>query len=151
MSVPVIDVAIALKAAIEGALSITVERRYSAYFDPGQVRDGKYLLVTSGEDTDAKRGIDLLDLTVDVGYQIALPVPTESEPDPANNLTWADGQMAKVQAIKQLFRAGGSLRDSDFAGATYLRMTNSPIFRPEMLRDNQIFTSVLRLEFRLEA
>lgn len=148
---PAIEIAKALQSAIENQLDITITRRYSAYFNREDVRDGKYLIVSAGEDTDAKRSIDLLDVTVDVGYQIALPEPTEDEPDPANNLPWADAQLAKVQAIKQLFRDDGLLREADFAGGTYLRMTNTPLYRPETMRDNEIFTSVIRFEFRSEA
>lgn len=148
---PAIQIAEALKAAIESALSIAVVRRYSAYFNRDEVKDGVYLIVAAGEDRDAKRSIDWLTITVDVGFQIALPPPTEAEPDPANNLTWADAQLAKVNAIKALFAADGPLRQMDFAGATYLRLNNTPLYRPDLMRDNEIFTSIIRLEFRLEA
>jgi hypothetical protein len=149
--VPAIQVGEALATAISGALSITIERRYSPYYNRSDVSAGKYLYIASGEDRDAKRGLDILELTVDVGYQIGLPEPTEAYPDPANNLPWADAQLAKVQAIKELFEDEGDLRDADFAGATYLRMTNTPLFRPELLRDNEIFTSVIRFELRTQA
>lgn len=149
--VPAIDIAEALREAIETALSIYVVRRYSAYLDREDVKDGVYLIVAAGEDRDAKRSIDLLTITVDVAYQIALPVPTEANPDPVNNLPWADEQLAKVDAIKNLFGPAGSLREMDFAGATYLRLANTPLYRPDVMRENEIFTSVIRFEFRTEA
>lgn len=149
--IPAIEVAKALGPAIETALSITIERRYSPYFNREDVKNGKYLIIASGEDRAAKRGIDLLELTVDVGYQVALPAPTEAYPDPANNLPWSDAELEKLQSIKELFEDGGELRDAEFAGATFLRMTNTPLFRPDLMRDNEIFTSVIRFEFRTEA
>ncbi|QDV26934.1 hypothetical protein [Aureliella helgolandensis] len=150
MPTPIQELTIALQSAIAAELSIVIERRKIAYFTPGEVREGKYIIVGIGEDTNAKRGIDLLDLQVDLGYQIALPEPTESNPDPANNIPWSDEQEQKVDAIKQLFRPDGALRDRAIAGVNYLRMQNTPIYRPDMLLDNQIFTSVIRLEFRSE-
>lgn len=149
--VPAIEIAKELAAAVSAALSITVERRCSPYFNREQVKDGKYLIIPSAEDRTAKRGVDLLELSVDIGYQIALPEPTEAQPDPANNLPWADSQLEKVQAIKELFQDDGDLRDASFAGATFLRMTNTPLFRPDLMRDNEIFTSVIRFEFRTQA
>lgn len=149
--VPAVEIAKALTVAIGDALSITLQRRCSPYFNREEVKDGKYLIIPTGEDRSAKRAIDLLEITVDVGYQIALPDPTEANPDPSNNLTWADAQLEKVQAIKELFEDEGDLRDADFAGATFVRMTNTPLFRPDLMRDNEIFTSVIRFEFRAQA
>lgn len=151
-----IEVTEALKTAIATALAITVERRYTAYYEKKDVATGKYLIIGTGAELDGKRGIDLLNISADIGYQIALPAPTETYPDPKNNIPWLDAQSNKVQALKDLFAAGdeltaeGVLRRQTFAGATYLRWNNTPIYRPDFLRDNSIFTSVIRFEFRLE-
>jgi hypothetical protein len=151
-----IQVAEALRSAIATALGVAVERRYSAYYDKQAVVDGKYLVVGASSELEGKRGIDQLLIAIDVGYQRALPDPTESQPDPLGNITWLDAESEKVQAIKDLFAAGdelspgGSLRNMDFAGATYLRWTNSPLYRPDLLLNNSIYTSVIRCEFRVE-
>lgn len=150
MPVPIIAIAEALRLAIETALTISIDRRYSAYFNREDVATGKYLMVLASEETQAKRGIDLLELSIDIGYQIALPAPTPTYPDPANNLPWIDAQLALVDAIKQLFRPDGALRDKPFAGATWIRQTNTPLYRPDTIRDNEIFTSVIRFDFRTE-
>jgi hypothetical protein len=90
------------------------------------------------------------------GYQRGLPDPTESQPDPFNNITWLDAESEKVQAMKNLFAAGdelggkGQLREMDFAGASFIRWTNNPLYRQDLLLNNSIYTSVLRCEFRIE-
>jgi hypothetical protein len=151
-----IQVAEALRSAIATALGVTVERRYTAYFDKQDVEGGKYLVVGAATELEGKRGVDQLTIAIDVGYQRALPAPTEAQPDPSNNIAWLDAESEKVQAIKNLFAAGdelggeGALRSMDFAGATYLRWTNSPLYRPDMLLNNSIYTSVIRCEFRIE-
>lgn len=156
MAVHWIEVAEALRAAIAEQLEVTVERRYSAIFEKADVEDGKYLVIGMAEDLIGKRGIDHLEIAVDVGYERALPDPTENYPDPKSNIPWLDAEVAKVEAIKDLFAAGdeereaGPLRDADFAGATYLRWTHSPLVRPDWLKDQSIFLGVVRFEFRIE-
>lgn len=146
----------ALATQLATALGVSVSRRYTAYYDKQDVVDGKYLVVGSGHELQGKRGIDLLEVSVDVGYQRALPAPTPEYEDPKNNIPWLDAESTKVQAILDLFSAGdelsepGPLRHADFAGATYLRWAHAPIYRPDMLRDNSIFTSVIRFDFRIE-
>lgn len=155
-SVHWINVSESLRAAIATHLSVQVERRYTAYFDKQDVVAGKYLVVGSAAELAGKRGVDHLDLSIDVGYQRALPEPSPDFPDPLNNVPWLDAEAAKVQAIKDLFAAEdelgteGPLRAMSFAGATYVRWTNNPLYRPDLLIGNQIFTSVIRFEFRIE-
>lgn len=151
-----IQVAEALRSAIATALGVTVERRYTAYYDKQDVVAGKYLVVGAVSELEGKRGIDQLTIGVDVGYQRGLPDPTDEWPDPKNNIPWLDAESDKVQAIKDLFAAGdelsgeGPLRAMNFAGALYLRWTNSPLYRPDLLLNNSIYTSVIRCEFRIE-
>lgn len=151
-----IQVAEALRSAIATALGVTVERRYTAYFDKQDVVAGKYLVVGAASELEGKRGIDQLTIGVDIGYQRSLPEPTGDWPDPKNNIPWLDAESNKVQAIKDLFAAGdelsgeGPLRSMNFAGATYLRWSNSPLYRPDLLLNNSIYTSVIRCEFRIE-
>lgn len=150
MSVHWINVAEALRAALATQLSTNVERRYTAYYDPELIKDGKVIVVGAASDLDGKRKVDFLEVGVDVGYQQALPKPSDTDPDPRNNLTFLDECSQKVQSIKDLFGEDGPLREADFAGATFLRWRNDPLYRPEMLLDHLIFTSVIRFEFRIE-
>jgi hypothetical protein len=150
MSVHWINVAEALRAALATQLGTTVERRYTAYYDPEEVVDGKIIVIGGASDLDGKRKIDLLEIGVDVGYQRALPNGTTAYPDPRNNLPFLDGCSQLVQSIKNLFSEDGPLREAEFAGATYLRWRNDPLYRPDMLLDHSIFTSVIRFEFRIE-
>lgn len=150
MSVHWINVAEALRAALATQLSTTVERRYTAYYDPEAIKDGKFIVVGAASDLDGKRKIDFLEIGVDVGYQRALPDATVDYPDPRNNVPFLDECSLKVQSIKNLFSEDGPLREADFAGATFLRWRNDPLYRPDMLLDHSIFTSVIRFEFRIE-
>lgn len=151
-----IEIAEALRAAVASQLGVTVERRYTAYFDKEDVKDGRYLVVGNAVELAGKRGIDHNDITIDIGYQRGLPDPTEDQPDPFNNIAWLDAESEKVQALKNLFAAGdelggkGSLREMDFAGASFVRWTNNPLYRQDLLLNNSIYTSVLRCEFRIE-
>lgn len=151
-----IEIAEALRAAVATALGVTVERRYTAYFDKEDVKDGKYLVVGNAVELAGKRGIDHNDITIDIGYQRGLPDPTESQPDPTNNIAWLDAESEKVQALKDLFAAGdelggkGALREMNFAGANFVRWTNNPLYRQDLLLNNSIYTSVLRVELRIE-
>jgi hypothetical protein len=151
-----------LKALLSGVIST---RRYSGYLDKDAVRTGKYVVVPAGEEFEGKRGVDHRVISIDVAWQIALPRPTEANKDPLENRVWIDEQMGRIEAIKRLFAAEaevydpittqyttvtqGPLRDYNFAGANFLRWSNSPLWRPDLMRDNSIFTSVVRLEFRL--
>jgi hypothetical protein len=62
-----IEIAEALRAAVATQLSVTVERRYTAYFDKEDVKDGKYLVVGNAVELVGKRGIDLNEITIDLG------------------------------------------------------------------------------------
>ena len=64
------------------------------------------------------------------------------------NKTWFDAVMAKLEEIKNLFRGDGDLRQATFAdGFQFSTMTNTPIYRPDLIQDFQIFTAVMRFEF----
>lgn len=150
MSVHWINIAEALRAALQAQLTVPVERRYTAYYDPEAIKDGKLIVVGGASDLDGKRGTDFLEIGVDVGYQRSLPVPTETYPDPRNNVPFLDACCAMVQSVKDLFGEDGPLREMDFAGGTYLRWRNDPLYRPDTMLDYSIFTSVIRFEFRIE-
>lgn len=151
-----IEIAEALRAALQSQLGGSIERRYTAYYKPEDVESGKYLIVGGASELTPRRGVDSLEIGVDVGYQRALPDPDQQYPDPLNNVPFLDACSEKVQAVKDLFAAGdelsgsGPLRDYNFAGATYLRWRNDPLYRPDILIDHRIYTSVIRFEFRIE-
>jgi hypothetical protein len=151
VAVPVIELADDLVTKLGTETGETFERRVTAYFSRDDVSAGKWVVIPAGDETEIKgRMVDSSTLTVDVGYQEALPEKTSSERDPLNNKTWFDARMQKLEDVKDLFRGEGSLRRVAFAPSSefrFQRMSNTPIYRPDLMTDYQIFTAVVRLEF----
>ena len=151
MGVPVIDLADDLVTKLGTETSHSFERRVAPYFSKDDVEGGKWIVIPAGDTQDIRaRKVDVSTLTVDVGYQANLPDKTNAEPDPLNNTTWFDAEMQKLEDVKDLFRGEGSLRHEKFAPSSkfyFQAMTNTPIYRPDLMTDYQIFTAVIRLEF----
>lgn len=149
-----LEVTKALHAAINPI--VACERRYVAYFEKEDVVDGRYLIVAAESEHQEKRSVAHEQVEVDVLYQRALPAPTPEYKEPKHNVPWLDEQAGKLSAITDLFqppnevRPEGVLRGQKFAGASFLSWSNSPIYRPDMLRDYSIFTAVARFTFRVE-
>lgn len=127
----------------------TFTRRYIPFFDAKSVENGKWFVVAAAEEVTKKRATDSVVHGVDIAYQKALPASQAGAENPLENNTFIDACMTEVESVKALFREGGSLNDKDIGAKKWvvLRMTNNPIYRPDLLLENQIFTSVIRLEF----
>jgi hypothetical protein len=144
---------IALRDAVADALAAeltpaTFEKRWVAYMKRADVAEGKWVVTPAGDDrTTAAKAVVKSNLVVDVIWQIALPDSTDTALDPLTNNAWFHEQMDRIETVKELFATDGDLRDEQFAGFDFLKLTNSPIYRPDLLTDYQIFTSVVRLEF----
>jgi hypothetical protein len=148
MTTPIIEVRNAVADALHAAFpAITFEKRFVGYLKRADVIEGKWLVTPAGDDrANAAKVVVKSTAFVDVIWQIALPESTDAFPDPLENTTWFDAQMQAVETVKELFATDGELRDVDFAGFQFLRLSNNPIYRPDLLTDYQIFTSVVRLE-----
>ncbi len=148
MATPILDVRNAVADALHTALpSVDFEKRFVGYLTRADVLDGKWLVTPAGDDrANAARVVVKSTAIVDVNWQIALPESSDTYPDPLKNTPWFDEQMQTVETVKELFATDGELRDADFAGFRFLRLSNNPIYRPDLLTDYQIFTSVVRLE-----
>ena len=159
MASPIITLADNLKTKLEANTSFTFTRRNAPYFKREDVEDGKWIIVAAGDEQAIRaRNVDRSTLIVDVAYQETMPDKTDANPDPSENMTFFDNRMLLVEEVKNLFRGGGPLRNTTFDAGNlnalnqaipvyFQSMSNSPIYRPDMIRDYQIFTSVVRLEF----
>lgn len=153
MAAPVITLADDLLAALndDDNTPYTFERRVGPYLKKEDVAGGKWIVVPAGEVGAIRaREVDRTVLTVDVGYQEALPEKTAEQPNPLENLPWFDERMSRLEVVKALFRGSGDLRNTRFdpGGEFVLQsMENTPIYRPDLMTDYQIFTAVVRLEF----
>ena len=149
MAAPVITLTDDLIAKLETETGYTFTRRISPYLKREQITGGKWIAVATGDEQVIKaREVDRSTLTIDIAYQEPLPDKTDDEPDPLENATWFDAVMAKIETVKNAFRGDGNLRQDSFAGGfQFSTMTNTPIYRPDLMMDFQIFTAVIRFEF----
>lgn len=152
MAAPVITLADDLVTNLNTQLSgYNFERRVGPYLKKSEIASGKWIVVPAGDEQEIRaRQVDRSTLTVDVAYQEPLPDTTDAQPNPIENLPWFDANMAKIDAVKALFRGEGAFRNMAFDpnGEFILQsMTNTPIYRPDLMQDHQIFTAVIRLEF----
>lgn len=149
MTVPIIVLRDDVRTQIQNDAGITIENRRAPYLSAADVASGKWILVTAGDDQAiAGRQVDRTTLTIDLAWQIKLPDKSATVSNPLEDEDFFESQMQAVETVKNLFRGGGTLRDTRFSGGfDFLRFTNSPIYRPDMLIEHQIFTSVIRLEF----
>ena len=149
MSSPVITLADDLVSRLGTATGYSFVRRNGPYLKASDVVDQCWLVVPASQ-TQAivGRQVDRCVLGCDVALQIALPEPTDLEPSPMENQAWFDEQMDAIERVIRCFRQNGSLRNVEFAGGLFFQsMTNQPIYRPDLLIDQQMFISVVRLEF----
>lgn len=152
MPAPITTLAIALAAQLSTALGVTVERRYAPYLDAAQLVTAKWILLAAGDErVTPGRGVEVDELTVHVALQIAMPDVDDRDDEYLDNLPFLDEQMNAVEQLKALYRPGGALRSVDVAGCEFRRLRNTPIYRPELLLDDGIFTSVVELVYSFDA
>lgn len=151
MTAPIVTLTQALITAINGQGKNLVRRYVRFYVAKDLPADGQWFAVGVDEDFTKKRIVDFVKPTVDVAFQRPLPAASGQYPDPTNNLPFLDECMAEVETVKVMFRAGGVLAEKEIGGKWVMEsMTNSPIYLPNLLLENQIFTSVIRLTFLTE-
>jgi hypothetical protein len=133
--------------------SVVVEKRYAPYLDPAELQTPKWLaLLKSDEITSQLRGLAQGEMEIDIGFQAALPPIAVRDDDYINSDT-CDAWVEMVGKLKALFRPAqpaGKLRSERIAGAEFRRYFNNPVYRPDLLIANGIFTSVVTLVYYFE-
>lgn len=150
MTAPVLSLASALTTKLAEVTGKQFYRRYAPFSEAKELEAGKWVVLAAAEDFTKKRTTDQTVVSADVGYQRQIPPANNTNPDPLANLTFLDGCLNEVESVKALFRENGTLADLAINDFVFLRMTNSPIYRSDLLIEQQIFISVLRLEFLVE-
>lgn len=151
MAAPIKVLAIALLAELNSATGKTFTRRYAPYYDSEQLVEAKYFVIATRErNSVAARTVERSDLTILVGVQQALPDTADKNDEFIENTEWLDDRMDEVETIKALFRPGGALRNKSIGGCEFKSMANDPVYMPELLLDNAIFTSMLELVYEFE-
>jgi len=149
MSVPAIVLLDDVIAKVGTELSITIERRVAPYFRRDQMTGGKWIGMIGTELLEiVARQVDRVTIGLVLAYQEPTPDKTAANPNPAENKTWFDARLQKIEDVKNLFRGEGQLRDSTFSGGMHFAgFENSPLYDPQLLYDKQIFQSVIVMEF----
>lgn len=148
MTAPVISLVDAVIAAINGAASKSIVRRYAPFDESASLPGGKWEAFASTEDVTKKRRVDVVRSTVGLVYRRTMPAANSGAPNPLENNTFLDGCMNEVESVKALFREDGALADTAIADKwVFESMRNNPVYNPEVLKNNQLFVSIVFLEF----
>ena len=140
-----------LSAAIGS--SVVVEKRYAPYLDPSQLESPKWIAVLKSDTIDRQlRGLAPGEMEIDIALQVALPeiaARNDDYIDVAKCDEWVE-MVGKLKALYRPAQPGGKLRSERIAGAEFRRFLNNPIYRPDLLVANGIFTSVVTLVYYFE-
>lgn len=148
---PLVLLRTAVEAQIETAAGIAIEPRYVPHFDADEIREPKWVLLLGADDLELSgRELARGELAVDIGLQAAVPKKTNRE-DELITAAWCDARVNDLETIKALYSPGGDLYEAKpIDGATFRRWVNTPVYLPDLLFDNKIFTGVIRLVFSYE-
>lgn len=137
----VIQVADAVAAEISASsLGLTAQRHYRPQFDLADLKLLRVSVVPKGiVITSLGRGVNQHDVSVDVAVQKKLASLEPSEIDPL---------METVQSIADLLRLR---RLASLPQAAWVKTENAPVYAPEHLEQQRVFTSVLTLTYRVAA
>ena len=141
----VIDIADAVAAEINagGVLpGVTAQRRVLPVFELEHLAELKVTVVPKGvQITGSTRSASQYDISVDIGVQRKLP------PAPGN--TDLDAEVAALGSLVD--EIADYLRQrplSQFPGAAWVSIANEPVYAPEHLLEQRVFTSVLTVTYR---
>jgi len=137
----IIDVADALVARLNaGQFSqpLTAERKYQPVFDLPQLADLKVSVVPKAVAiTTASRHDSFYDCTIDVGIQKKVDSDDAAQIDPLVDLVEEIADHLRMQRLDEL------------PEAAWMRIENDPVFAPELLDQDRVFTAVLTVTYRV--
>lgn len=120
------------------SLPFTAERRYQPVFELSQLQELRVSVVPKSlKATAATRANAFFDCAIDIGIQ------QKVNADDAETL---DGLMRLVEEIGDHLRFH---KLDAFPNAAWLAIENDPIFAPEHLEKERVFTSVLTVTYRV--
>lgn len=129
---------------------VTVERRYAPYWKAADLIAPKWVTLLREDSIERQlRNLAPGELSIDVALQAALP-EIAGRDDEFIDVDACDAFVEMVGKLKSLYRPGGVMRDETVAGAEFRSYKNAPIYRPDLLVANGIFTSVVSLVYYFE-
>lgn len=161
MSNQVIALADALSVALTTYTSQTFTRAYVIENSQEEVQEAKWYVLPGGEEMVSRGNANQYNIEVALVYQRGLPKHSATK-KPIRNLTFLDECVEAVEAMANLFRNPDDVSNPDehtgmfttcgsygsHAGFNFASFSNNPMFDPIILRDNHIFSSVIRLTYR---
>ncbi len=135
----ILDIADAVTASLNGGPFdpiLGAERRYQPTFELPDLADLKVSVVPkSVEVTNATRESGYFDCAIDIGVQ--KKIADEAEID------------ALVNLVEQIADHLRQKRLDSFPDAAFVSIANEPVFAPEHLDQQRVFTSVLTVTYRV--
>lgn len=150
MPEPILILRDAMAARLIAIGKTATTARYVPFRKREEILNGAWIVAIQAEEVKQTRLVDNVLLTLDLVYQRGLPDPTVANPDPLENNVFLDGCVNEVGTVKALFREGGALRGVVIGGCVQIALPPQPIYQPDHLINHMIFSSVVRVEYRLE-
>lgn len=134
---------------------VSVERRYMPRQDLEDLDSMKIsVFIMGAEHEELARDIasaDRFSFGIAVQKAVGPQVAVDSNGDPVldgiDNLAAGDAVLNQIEAIKDLWRPGGSLRNKPIAGCTFIEFISEPVYESIHLVMQGIFTGVLDVTY----
>ncbi len=107
------------------------------------------------QDGNIGRVVDTNDVTFGIAVQQVVAAPTVNDTDGnpvkdgVDNLAHGDQVLNIVEEIKDLWRAGGALREKNIASYSFKEMVHDPIYEPIHLMTIGVFTAIIDVTYEL--
>ena len=135
----ILDIADAVTAGLNAGPfdpALGAERRYQPAFELPELADLKVSVVPKSVTiTNATRESGYFDCAIDIGIQKKIADDTEVD--------------ALVNLVEQIADHLRQTRLDSFPGAAFVSIANEPVFAPEHLDTQRVFTSVLTVTYRV--
>lgn len=132
------------------AIGKDASARYVEYTNKAECLNGKYFVAIASENDKQFNNVDRRDFLIDIVYQRGLTTATQAQPDPLANLGFLDGCVTEFATVKSLFQEGGQYRGASIGNCVMIEILEQQMYSPMHLLEKQIFTTSVRMRFRLE-
>ena len=161
MSNQVIALASALATALTEYTEKVFTRAYIVENSQAEVQTAKWYVLMGGEEMLPRGNANQNTVEVALVYQHGLPKHSTTQ-KPVRNLTFLDECVEEVESIVNLFRNPDDIAEPNehtgkfttcgpygtMANFNFASLSNNPMLDPIFLRDNHIFSSVIKLTYR---
>lgn len=162
MSNQVIALASALATALtEYHTQKVFTRAYIVENSQAEIQTGRWYVLLGGEEMLPRGNANQYNMEVALVYQRGLPMHSTTK-KPVRNLDFLDVCVEEVESVVNLFRNRDDVSSPNehtgmfttcgnygsLAGFNFASFSNNPMLDPVLLRDNHVFSSLIRLTYR---